>query len=134
MKIVTIRHCTNVLLNIFLTQGTIKHPVESRDPLQKRTNPESSGLSPDNSHFSSESTTVAVLHISLHFVNISQQNEIITSTSINGRIFMAKNKISFHNPLINFMTRFWKLRGRRRQLMAKPLFQGIRLKKVNPGL
>jgi len=47
---------------------------------------------------------------------------------------MGKNKISFYNPLINFMTRFWKLRGRRRQLMAKPLFQGIRLKQENPGL
>jgi len=47
---------------------------------------------------------------------------------------MRKNEISSHHSLINFMTRFWKLRDRRRQLMPKPLFQRIRLKHENPGL
>jgi len=47
---------------------------------------------------------------------------------------MGKNKISSHNPLINFVTRFWKLYDRRRQLMPKSLLEGIRVKQVNPGL
>jgi len=75
-------------------------------------------LPTDNSHFGNL-TTVAISHLSLH--NALRNNKF-------------QQRKFFHIPIIDFMTRFKKFRGRRRQLMLKPLLLGIRLKRKNPGL
>jgi len=62
-----------------------------------------------------------------------QHNKPIINTNANDT-FIKLSKFFSHNTIINFITRFRKLHGRRRRLMPKPLFLGIRLKRENPAL